>query len=706
MEIFEQCHVINDLLNSGNETKARAELVKMLDALKLTNTPYNELINNLIRKVGLFPYLEQGTSSWQERFVYEAFKANVGHSTDVTLHREQSRLLGKLLKGESVAVSAPTSFGKSFVIDAFISISRPSTVLILVPTIALADETRRRLHQKFSDTYRVITTTDEELTRKSILIFPQERVASYFEQLKNIDLFIVDEFYKASYSFDKERSPALVRAIFELSKISKQRYFLAPNISALKGNAFTEGMEFLHLDFNTVYLDKVDYSNEISKNKTLKSKYFLRIIGNSEKKTLVYAGTYSNIRTLSTLLIENVKPKNISLLNNCSSWLAKHYDPDWELTKLLTRGIGIHNGRLHRSLSQIQLRLFDEDNGIDTIVSTSSIIEGVNTSAEIVILWSNRIGNRALDDFTYKNIMGRGGRMFRHFVGIIYILEPPPKETNTQLEIELPDELLGTIDEDDLHFPLSPGQKNTLDTFKSKMHSVVGIHLAAKLLSSSRLKTCDSKLILKIATELTQNKSEWKGLGFLNSNDPSQWEHYLYKLIKLDPGKWGIRYGSYVAFVKVLLKNWDLPIPDLISQLKEHNIGLEEFFELERNTTFKLASFLSDVAIIYNTIYSSEIINLSVAISRLSHAFLPEQVYKLEEYGLPRMLSRKIHLSGMINLENPSHTLHDTLTEFNTVGFDALREAIDDFDQFDIFILKYFYDGIGMSKSSSTIVDI
>ncbi|TOJ55382.1 hypothetical protein CGI36_24620, partial [Vibrio parahaemolyticus] len=80
---------------------------------------------------------------------------------------------------------------------------------------------------------------------------------------------------------------------------------------------------------------------------------------------------------------------------------------------------------------QIQVRLFEEEHGLKNLVSTSSIIEGVNTSAENVVLWSNLSGRgRArINDFSYKNIIGRGGRMFRHFIGKIYILEKPPEET-------------------------------------------------------------------------------------------------------------------------------------------------------------------------------------------------------------------------------------------------------------------------------------
>ncbi len=70
----------------------------------------------------------------------EAFKADAGDKTPVTLHSAQSRVLKRLLLGENIAVSAPTSFGKSFIIDAFISIRKPDNVVIIVPTIALADD--------------------------------------------------------------------------------------------------------------------------------------------------------------------------------------------------------------------------------------------------------------------------------------------------------------------------------------------------------------------------------------------------------------------------------------------------------------------------------------------------------------------------------------------------------------------------------------
>ena len=109
-------------------------------------------------------------------------------------------------------------------------------------------------------------------------------------------------------------------------------------------------------------------------------------------------------------------------------------------------GVGVHNGRMHRSLSQIQVKLFELRNGIDTIVSTSSIIEGVNTQAEQVVVWSNKNGNRKFDYFTYRNIIGRAGRMLKYFVGKVYLLEEPPAQENTILDIEFPEDVVEMLD--------------------------------------------------------------------------------------------------------------------------------------------------------------------------------------------------------------------------------------------------------------------
>lgn len=697
--IFDSCQKINGLICEKDEVTARNELITLLDYHQKQNIEYSPLVNHLIRQIGLYPYLQTETASWQDRFVYEAFKVDIG-GKQATLHREQSSLLKRLINKESVAVSAPTSFGKSFVVDAFISINKPNTVVIIVPTIALTDETRRRLYKKFSGEYKIITTSDVELSEKNIFIFPQERAMGYVKKLESIDILIIDEFYKASANFDKERSPALLKAIIKLGQKAKQKYFLAPNINKIKDNIFTKGMVFEEmLGFNTVYLEKHDLYKEIKNDEVKKGEALLNILDNTTNKSLIYAGTYREIEKVSNLLIEKLPVSNNILLINFTDWLTKNYDANWKLTNLTKRATGIHNGELHRSLSQIQIRLFEEQDGFLNIVSTSSIIEGVNTSAENVIVWRNRNGQSKLNDFTYKNIIGRSGRMFKHFIGKVYLLEEPPAETTNQLDIPFPDSILSDLDENQYKDSLTNEQVDKIGSLKKDMYQLLGKESYDRLLKDNVLQLNNADFIKNIAIDMKNNPSDWNGFGFLNSDNMENWDRFLYKIIGLQPGKWDIEYNKFVFFIKVLTKNWEKTIPQLLDELEDSGIDIDLFFKLEKNVTYKFAALLGDVNELQKEILKANNYDVAPLISKMSHAFLPSVVYQLEEYGLPRMISRKLHNNNVINFQDGELTIHSAILKFLEIKKENILSN-SFLDEFDKYILEYFYDGITLEEVS------
>lgn len=454
-------------------------------------------------------------------------------------------------------------------------------------------------------------------------------------------------------------------------------------------------MEFFPLDFNTVYLEKFDYYTEINNDDELKSKKLLEILELKPTKSLIYAGTYTNIENVSNLLLSTVSERNKPLLNDFSNWLGENYDFNWGLTKLVKRGSGIHNGRLHRSLSQIQVRLFEEKEGLENIISTSSIIEGVNTSAENVIIWANRSGRgRArLNDFTYRNIMGRSGRMFKHFIGKIFILDEPPKEEKTQLDIPFPDEILGDLDEVKYESSLTREQVAKIILYKNEMIDILGEESYKRLQAENIFQSSDSELIKNIAIEMKTKPYEWNGLGFLNSMYPHNWDRMLYKMLRVQPSGWESEYRPFVEFVKILRNNWFRSIPELLRELEPYEIGVDDFFKLERKVTFKLASLMSDVNILQKEILKDKNYDISRFITLSSHAFLPTVVYQLEEFGMPRMISKKIHNSKIINFYDKDLNIHNTLEMFNNIGIERIL-SMHNLTNFDKYIIEYFYDGI------------
>src|SRR3990167_1528962 len=109
MDIFDECAAINHLLQDDDGIEARNRLIRLLDTLGREKQAYDPLLNHLIRQSGLYPYLEPETSSWQDRFVFESFKVDIGQDAPVTLHREQSLVLKHLLDGDNPAVTARLS---------------------------------------------------------------------------------------------------------------------------------------------------------------------------------------------------------------------------------------------------------------------------------------------------------------------------------------------------------------------------------------------------------------------------------------------------------------------------------------------------------------------------------------------------------------------------------------------------------------------
>ena len=462
-DLFDECKKINSLFNEDKDNEAREKVINLLDFIQSNNINLKEepigniqFFTHLIRKSGIYPYLEKyiETAIFEDKLAYSLFNLNINNE-DIILHREQSRVLKLLLKGENVVLSAPTSFGKSYIIDALISIKKPQNVLIIVPTIALLDETRRRIYSKFKSYYNIITTSKQEIKSKNIFILTQERALSYIQNEVRfpLNLFIVDEFYKIAE--DSGRGSILQKIISHFMSISEQKYFLCPYVDDINENPFVKKDRFLKLDFNTVIVKEHKLYGKTKKyENNLKNISLIRLIFNNENnKNIIYTNSIGNIKYLSSFInkinmatYNNLDKNENNLLNSFLGWLKNNYTDKWYLYDLIKKGIGIHNGQIHRCLTQIQLKLYNDTKIINTIIATSSLIEGVNTQAKNIILHSNRKAADKIDRFTYNNIKGRSGRMFKYYTGNIYLLEEPPEKKRYTLNIKINDTMILDID--------------------------------------------------------------------------------------------------------------------------------------------------------------------------------------------------------------------------------------------------------------------
>jgi primosomal protein N' len=192
---------------------------------------FTEILSALARATGLWNYIDKADADARDSLVAEI--ATIKELNDITLHREQIAALNILLSGKNLILSAPTSFGKSLLIDAMLLSGKYRRVAIVLPTIALLDEFRRRLLTRFGERFDIIMHHSEASDRENVIFLGTQERILLRDDLKNLDLVVVDEFYKLDPNRKDERAITLNAAVYKLLRRAKQFFFLGPNIETV-----------------------------------------------------------------------------------------------------------------------------------------------------------------------------------------------------------------------------------------------------------------------------------------------------------------------------------------------------------------------------------------------------------------------------------------------------------------------------------------
>lgn len=420
---------IGDLVNENDEAQVAIEMVLRALEQRVAFGPLGTILDALTRRVGLFPYMEPGNLGIRDLIAYE-YHRPVGLDEDIVFHRIQAEVYRALLSNKNVILSAPTSFGKSKIIDAVIATQRFSNVAVIVPTLALIDETRRRL-ASFAPAYKLITHIQQSPGERNLFVLTAERAVA-FANMPRIDFFVIDEFYKLGVHDDGDRMVALNEAFYRLRKGGGQFYLLGPSIESIPDGAEdTLRAQWIKTGFHTVVSEQKRVGGVGGKKAKL-----LRLCRELSDPTIIYCRSPKSVNQVANLLLEASVWEDASSMQEMAAWVAETVHPEWVCAKALVKGIGIHHGRLPRSLGQMIVRAFN-DGDLRFLICTSTLIEGVNTRAKNVVVYDNKIALRDLDFFTFNNIQGRAGRMFKHFIGNVYVFSAPPSQDLPYVDLPL-----------------------------------------------------------------------------------------------------------------------------------------------------------------------------------------------------------------------------------------------------------------------------
>jgi hypothetical protein len=634
--------------------------------------PAIPIIDGLVRERGLFPYLQEARLGVADQLALEMHRP-VDFAGDTVFHRAQARVYHLLLRGENVALSAPTSFGKSLIVDAVIAEGRHEKVAVIVPTIALIDETRRRLFTRFGDRYKIITHVGQRPAERTIFVLTPERVAE-MDGIDDVTFFAIDEFYKLDPRIEPERSGAMNEALYRLHTRKAQFFLLGPNINELPA-AFTAGYQchFERTDFATVATEVIRvYASPESRPAEL-ARIVTERTANGEP-TLIYCRSPESARTVARELARSLDRPTRDEVTDVVEWAAANYHPEWGFVEALSRGIGLHHGPMPRALQQFVARAFN-NGGIDVLVCTSTLIEGVNTSAKNVIIYDHSIGNnRSLDYFTYQNIKGRSGRMGRHFIGRVYIFSDPPLPTQLHVDVPVatqnknaPDSLLIQLDygdlSDDARERVRPYYEQSLvPVFVLRENH--GIDPAAQLRLAAHIR--DNAEALWPFLSWSTASPTWEQVERACS---LLWEY----LVQGRPPR-GARTASQLAFfvrrfsavpdIRALIET-ELENQAEQDEALDPDSAVETTLDFLRNwANYHFPRYLMAVSRIQEVVFRDADLppgDYSAYARLVENYFLPPGIAAMDEYGIPLQVGRKLvdFLGGASELDASLSALRD-----------------------------------------------
>lgn len=405
------------------------------------------------------------------------------------------------LDKKRMLVSAPTSYGKTFIMREilFLNRERYNNVLLVFPTVALLRENAlnmEELNKEKKMGYNVIKSIDGEINsqERNIFVFTPERAMQLLANYPDIkiDFFFYDEMYKIDEDYcneetddnfensnknpyreqtflDEARAKTFRICLYILSKRVEDYYLAGPN---LKRDKFGKGMQ-RYIETNEIKIKEIEFEPT----KRIQVKAYNKIIDEDYKDlpylekpemvkmhskvndricdvveyiekrgygaTMLYCTTPSKANEYATKLAQRHQEQVITddRFGVFIDHLKTNYNIDESVKEWsFVNVLEMGFGMHHGKMPKyIQKEVLDLFNeGIFSMLfCTSTIVEGVNTNAKNMVVLNHKKGGNDLTVFDFKNIIGRAGRYYHNFVGRYFLVDKELKKFEHTEDSEL-----------------------------------------------------------------------------------------------------------------------------------------------------------------------------------------------------------------------------------------------------------------------------
>lgn len=415
-------------------------------------------------------------------------------NTLLRVNRFQRNLWDQIRNQGWMSVSAPTSAGKSFILERWISElmreSEVATVVYIVPTRALISQVERNLRDLFGkegldnvsvSSLPILKAEDdagEAAVRKRVFVFTQERLHILLTAHPDLPAraLIVDEAHKVG---DRQRGVLLQDVIERLYEANPElRVVFASPMTSNPGILLADAdknlsKESFASEDVTVTQNLFWVSQRPSKPKIWNVQLCARAAGimlgeivlaakpSNDSKRLSFiahavgGNTHGNIVYVNGAAVaEKIAGQLYDLIGadvegdaggelRALIELAQHVvHKRFALATCLRRGVAFHYGNMPLLIREEIERLFSAGT-IKFLVCTSTLIEGVNMACRNIFMRGPQKGHgRPLTAEDFWNLAGRAGRWGKEFQGNIFCIDPdwkklwgdsgPPRERTRQ----------------------------------------------------------------------------------------------------------------------------------------------------------------------------------------------------------------------------------------------------------------------------------
>ena len=386
-------------------------------------------------------------TEWNDAFTEQ-------YKTGDIYQSEQQKLLVEFFSdkiNDTVSVIAPTSYGKSELIISAINMYSGKNVCILTSTKALLTQTKKRIQDSEITGFSKIIVHPEMYNptdASCLAVLTQERLLRLYKKDAHLkfDCIIVDEAHEILEENSRSNTLANVIIVSQKRNPNVVFKFLTPflhdadnlkvryttyNIESFKVNEYIKTEKYFIFDlkndftfnFYDQFFDKfipVSLSNNEMYEEKIVQKY-------GGKKNIIYLNKPTDIEKFALALADVLPEIQSDKIDYASENISNYLQPQYNLLKCLRKGVIYHHGSVPDAIRGYIEKLYKEEDKIKYVITSSTLLSGVNLPAEKMFILDNRKGKGYLTPEAFKNLIGRVCRfseIFHKKNGDLQQLEP------------------------------------------------------------------------------------------------------------------------------------------------------------------------------------------------------------------------------------------------------------------------------------------